>query len=431
MRMVYLSPVGVMGGAEQCLLQVMSAVLREEPRAEVTLIAAADGELLRRAEGIGASVRVLPMPPEMAELGDSILNRNRGIGALLSLGSRAAAVLPATRRYWLALAAAVREIDPQLIHSNGLKMHLLSSLARLPGNKTVWHLHDFLGARPAMGRALRWASRRAAGAIAISNAVATDARAVLPGLPIEVVYNAIDVGHFCPAPPESPVDGGSLDALAGLPRAPAGTLRVGMVATFARWKGQEILLEAAARLVRERPAAPIRFYVIGGPIYQTQGSQFSEQDLRDKADSLGIISQTGFIGFQRDPRDIYRALDVVVHASTQPEPFGLTIVEAMACGRAVIVTGSGGAAELFTPDTDAVGIGPGDPAALAGAIASLLDEPDRRASLGQNARRTAAERFSRDRLGKQMLSHYAAFISRGAARRTDQSPLPSPSAARL
>ena len=49
-----------------------------------------------------------------------------------------------------------------------------------------------------------------------------------------------------------------------------------------------------------------------------------------------------------------RALDVVVHASTQPEPFGLVIAEAMACGRAVVVSSGGGAAEIVTPGEDAL-----------------------------------------------------------------------------
>ena len=53
---------------------------------------------------------------------------------------------------------------------------------------------------------------------------------------------------------------------------------------------------------------------------------------------LGVEAHVGFIGFQSEPVDIYRAADVVVHASTQPEPFGLTIVEAMACGRATVVS---------------------------------------------------------------------------------------------
>src|SRR5205085_8086358 len=141
----------------------------------------------------------------------------------------------------------------------------------------------------------------------------------------------------------------------GLPRAVPGTLRVGLVATYARWKGQEVFLDAAGRLAAGRPELPVRFYVVGGPVYQTRGSQFSEGELRRLAAQRGLADRVGFVGFREDTAPVYRALDVVVHASTRPEPFGLTVVEAMACGRPVIVSRAGGAAELFTPGYDGGG----------------------------------------------------------------------------
>src|SRR5262249_33454712 len=142
---------------------------------------------------------------------------------------------------------------------------------------------------------------------------------------------------------------------------------------------------------------PIRFYVIGGPIYQTRGSQLTEQQLRVWAS--GLHNQVGFIGFQTDTAPVYRALDIVVHASTRPEPFGLTVAEAMACGRATIVANAGGAAELFHHDDDAIGVPPGDVGALAQALDALVRDANLRESLGAAARRTAVARFDRRRLG--------------------------------
>ena len=167
-----------------------------------------------------------------------------------------------------------------------------------------------------------------------------------------VVANAIDTMHFHPGA----ADTDRLDRLAGLPPPPTGTLRVGLVATYARWKGHDVFLKAAAALVREASSVPVRFYVVGGPIYQTQGSQFKAAELHGLVGALGLADRVGFVDFQRDPSEIYRALDVVVHASTRPEPFGLTIVEAMACGRAVIAAQAGGSAELFTHDHDGLGV---------------------------------------------------------------------------
>src|SRR5439155_7727078 len=101
------------------------------------------------------------------------------------------------------------------------------------------------------------------------------------------------------------------------------------------------------------------FYIVGGPIYATRGSQFSRDELVSMARELGLAEHVGLVPFQADAVPLYRALDIVVHASTQPEPFGLTIAEAMACGRAVLVSAGGGNAEMLEDGVQGIGIVPG------------------------------------------------------------------------
>ena len=188
-----------------------------------------------------------------------------------------------------------------------------------------------------------------------------------------------------------------------MPPAVEGTLRVGLVAAFGRWKGQDLFLNAIAGMAA---TPPVRFYIVGGAIYHTAGSQFTEEELRREASNLGVADRVGFTGFQRDTAGIYRALDVVVHASTQPEPFGRAIAEAMACARPVIVSRAGGAEELFREDFDAVGFEPGDAHDLGRLMRALADDPTRRARLSEQARRSAVERFSRDRLAREVAAAY-------------------------
>jgi glycosyltransferase involved in cell wall biosynthesis len=107
-----------------------------------------------------------------------------------------------------------------------------------------------------------------------------------------------------------------------------------------------------------------------------------------------------------------RALDVVVHASTEPEPFGLVIAEGLACGRAVIVSAAGGAAELVEHGVDALTCAPDDAAALANAIATLASDADLRSRLGSAARNTAVRRFDPDVFARAFLEIY----DRAAAR---------------
>jgi glycosyltransferase involved in cell wall biosynthesis len=250
------------------------------------------------------------MPPALAGLGDSQLRGGSRAGKLFGLGWHALTSTPAAWRFVRRLRRTLRDLRPDLIHSNGLKTNLLARVAGPRGVPVVWHLHDFYSHRPLMAKLLKRTRAGVAGAVAISEAVKRDAEAVLPGLPVTVVRNAVDTDHFTPAPR----DGAELDRLAGLPPAAAGTVRVGLVATYANWKGHGTFLEALAKV------PGVRGYIIGGPIYVTAGSQVTEAELRQRAADLGIADRMGFVPFQPDPADVYRMLDVVVHASVRPEP---------------------------------------------------------------------------------------------------------------
>src|SRR5688500_13647580 len=142
-------------------------------------------------------------------------------------------------------------------------------------------------------------------------------------VPVHTVYNSVDLDRFAPAGPRA-----NLDALAGLPPLGAGGIRVGLVGTFARWKGHGVFLDAIERL---RDLPQVRGYIVGGSIYQTDASQYSREELRAHAEARGIGNVVGFTGTVDDVPSVLRALDIVVHASTEPEPFGLVIAEAMAC----------------------------------------------------------------------------------------------------
>ncbi|HEV3257746.1 MAG TPA: glycosyltransferase family 4 protein [Gemmataceae bacterium] len=407
MNIVYLNPVGALGGGERSLLDVMASVRQADPLARLSLVACTDGPLLDHARRLGVRVLLLPMPEALVELGDSGWKGRPPLDTFITLARRGPAAAWTTWCYARRLRRAIRGLQPDIVHSNGIKCHLLTRLAGTATAPVLWHIRDFLSTRPLMARALRWASARACAGIAISQAVGADARTVLRRLPVEPIYNAVDTEHFAPGPGDGP----QLDRLAGLESAGPDAIRIGLVATFARWKGHEVFLEAAARVWHGQPSTPIRFYIIGGPIYRTHGAQVSDAELRAKAAALGIAKQVGFIGFQENTADVYRALDIVVHASTQPEPFGRTIVEAMACARPVIVSQAGGAAELFTHGHDALGVPPGDATALASAILPLIRDRGARQRIAAHARRTAVERFSRERLGRQILSTYRRILT--------------------
>ena len=393
MRVTYLSPVGTVGGAERVLLAALRAVPDALPGYAPTVILLADGPLRAAAKALGATVIVAALPSAIADLGDTRLRGNAPRTAFLLQAARAT---PTLLGYARRLRAAIARTRPQLVVTNGVKAHLLAAWAVPRGLPVAWHVHDFLGERPLAGRLLRRLAGTARGVVAVSNAVAADVATVLPDVPVVTVRNGLDTGHFAPGP------GVDLDALAGLP--PFAGVRVGLVATYANWKGHAAFLAALARV------PGVRGYVVGGPISTTAGSQVTRAELVRIATNLGLLDRVGFVPFQPDPVGVYRALDVVVHASFRPEPFGLTVAEAMSCGRAVIVSAAGGAAELFTDGHDALGHPPGDLVALTAAIARLAGDAGLRARLGANARATAVVRFGLPRYGRELASAYRAFV---------------------
>ena len=407
MRIVYLNPIGQLGGAELSLLDMLAAVRVALPDVERHLIVASDGPLTKRAEKLGVIVHRLPMPAVLAGMGDSGITGKAKWKVMAHLVASGLTASGASYQYARKLRRLLRRIDPSIVHSNGIKTHLLMYMSGIRDVPVVWHVRDFLSTRALMGRALRLAGTRATIALAIAEAVGRDARKVLGSLPVELVYNAIDVDSFSPGPG----DGRWIDRLAGLPPGEPTTIRVGLVATYARWKGHDLLIKAAAKIKARRPELSIRFLIVGGPIYQTRGSQFSTGELQSEIEKQGLTDSVGLVSFQDDPVHVYRSLDIVVHASTRPEPFGRTIVEAMACGRPVIVSQDGGAAELFTHDYDAVGVPPNDAESLAAAILGLADDGDRRTRIARAARATAAERFSRDRLGQNITDVYQRLLA--------------------
>jgi glycosyltransferase involved in cell wall biosynthesis len=395
---MFLSVSDQLGGSEVVLLQMIDGIRRLRPSWKVHLVLPGRGPLLDRAERLGADCVILPLPKPLARLGEfGTVNARWPALAKLTLAARLGVSALLVPGYLARLRRIVRSAAPAILHTNGVKAHLLGS--RVDSSiKVIWHVHEYLGTRTMTRRLLRAHEPRTAAIVANSASVARDVEQTLsPKGPVYVMYNAVDLQTF---QPEGSVE--DLDARAGLRSPAAPVVRIGLVGTFARWKGHEVFLRAMAAL-SSQPA--VRGYVIGEAVYDTTGSQHSLAELRRLADSLGLGDRVGFTGFLRSAPAM-RSLDVIVHASTRPEPFGLVIAEAMACGRAVITSGTGGAAELVRPDVDALTHAPGDAADLARAIARLVADPSLRRDMGIRARAAAGERFNPDRLANELVGLY-------------------------
>lgn len=393
MHVVHLVSSGQLGGTEASLLEIIESLRRAHPDWAFRVVAPEDGPLVRRLAASGVPVDVLAFPPALAQVGEA--GRVASFPGRLRLGVDLLRAAADVWRYRARLKSQLVEhgaID--VVHAHGFKMQVLAALAAPAGALLVWHVHDYVSSRPFSARLLRCLASRCALVVANSWSVAEDVRRVLgTGARVETVYNAIDLARFTP-------DGHvlDLDGLGGVEPPPAGTIRIGLLGAFGRWKGHRTFLRAVSAL-RD---ISIRAYVIGGAQYQTRGSQETLDGLRGVSRELDLDGRVVFTGPVNDAAAALRALDIVVHASTEPEPFGMVIAEAMACGRPVVVSCAGGAAELVEDGVDGVGHSPGDAAQLAERLRALVLDPALRRRLGAAARQSAVRRFDRNRLAVQI-----------------------------
>ncbi len=183
---------------------------------------------------------------------------------------------------------------------------------------------------------------------------------------------------------------------------------LGSIARFDPWKGIDLALVAAAPILRERPEA--RFLVVGGQYRQFHPEYAGK--LRRVVQDAGIGNQVIFTGFQTDVLRLLARMDIVIHSSVAPEPFGLVILEGMAAGKAVIASRAGGPLEIITEGHDGLFHEPGDVKQLEAVIRLLMEDDALRERLGACARDTVARRFRPRAMVERLERHYADILGR-------------------
>jgi glycosyltransferase involved in cell wall biosynthesis len=295
------------------------------------------------------------------------------------------------------LARLARAAD--VVHSNSLWAHLDCALAgRLARRPVILELHDLV--RPGMGRTvLKAAMRLASRTVAISQAVADtvgDDRARLCVIP-----QAVDAERFHPGPP----DVSWRARLSSRPDEPI----VGIVGRVDPEKGIGTLVQAMTML--HGPAERSHLAVVGAPGLD-DGSY--ETRLRAEASSL-LGDRSRFVGAVDEVPAVLRSLDVLVNASDS-EPFGLSVLEAQACGLPVIGTDAGGIPEFVTDGKTGLLVAPGQPDALAAGLSRMLGTPGLRHDLASAARDAVVARHTLAARADALAGVYRGVARRGADR---------------
>jgi glycosyltransferase involved in cell wall biosynthesis len=267
--------------------------------------------------------------------------------------------------YWLAYVAGwppavfrlvrlARRIDAQVIHSNSLHSWYGWAVAAVRRRPHVWHAREIVMQSSAALRFERFACRHfAARVIAVSAAVA----AQLDGGNIVVEYDEADPEEFCPERA-----GAFRDRIGVADDVPL----VGAAGRTDTWKGFEVLLDAVPAMQAACPGLEV--VIAGAPV-------LGKEDYAARlAARSAVMPGIHWLGPRDDIAELIADLDVLVLPSTEPEPFGLVVVEALASGVPVVATAAGGPLEILRECSDRVGrlIPPGDAAALATATVQLL-----------------------------------------------------------
>lgn len=369
MKILFVDQTGQMGGGELSLLDVVRYC--EEER-EVALFS--DGPFREALEKLGVRVHLLAAG-RMDEIG-------RGAGS----GSIAAGV-PAM----LGLRKELRRLASgfDVVYANSQKAFVMGALAKRKGQRLIWHLRDIMTAdhfSQVNRKAVVFAGNRAASTV-IANSQATLEAYVEAGgerSKAVVVYNGIDARPF-----DAVTDAEVAALRKGLNA--EGTFLVGVFGRLSPWKGQHVAIDAIA----ETPGAHL--VIVGEALF---GEQEYAEGLRRQVREKGVEDRVHFLGFQRQVPAWMKAVDVVAHVSTAPEPFGRVIVEGMLAERPVIASRAGGVLEIVEDGRSGMLFSPGSAGELAAGISVLMRNPGRAQELAGAGRLRASQFFTTDAMMK-------------------------------
>lgn len=295
------------------------------------------------------------------------------------------------RRARLELERVVSGRPVALVYSNTLAVLGGAWCAHRWRRPHVWHVHETV----MQPRLVGWVLGRLADRMAdhvVANSASTrrwllrQAPALAPRC--RVVHNGI-----APMPAASPAE---IEAFRARVGARHGEVVIACVGRFNHLKGQDLLIEATARLHRQGRLGPVRVAIVGD-VYA--GHEDFRAHLAARIEQHGLGAHVFLLPFERDIHRVWRGSDIAVVPSVQPEGFGLVAVEAMACGLPVVAAAHGGVTEIVEHGSSGWLFEPGRVDDLAHALDCLVRDAPLRRRLGAQAAEQQSVRFS---LGAQL-----------------------------
>lgn len=301
------------------------------------------------------------------------------------------------------LSRLIDEGGFDILHSSRATAHLLTALA---ARKRVPLLHLRGGAKKPYGHpGNRLLYRKLTSGVIVSSGRVENwvtGNLKVPPERVHRILAPVDTDSFRPSPPDLSV----WDELA-IPRTSSLVVKVARLAPV---KGHPVLLEAMASLRRRVPEAVL--VLVGNP-WQGQ-----KERLFRRAAELNLAGGVILTGWRKDIPRILSAAAVCVSSSLGSEENSRAVGEYMACGRPVAATRVGVIPELVVDGVTGLLVSPGDSQDLAGAIAALIEDPERAREMGVAGRQRAEREFSRGAFSLRLSRVFGSLglkIHRGAA----------------
>jgi len=297
----------------------------------------------------------------------------RSLKSIYLLGSQ---TLPEARR----ISRIIKDRRIDLVHlNNRLSSNRSGALAaRLARTPCLCHVRDF----DHLTWFDRWLAKSVGHFAFMSRALEQNLKVAEPSLHGSVVYDGLELDRFLTSQEK-----GNLRQELGLSN---DDFVVGNVGRLVPWKGQEVFLRALAHVISQVPN--LKALIVGDPDPPTETAYF--QRLQSLVQQLGLSNVVRFTGFYSDIPNLMASLDVLVHSSSSPEPFGIVVIEGMAAGKPVIATRAGGVLDIIKDDDNGLLVPVGDDRSMAEAILTLARCPDLAARLGAKARQRVMARFT-------------------------------------
>lgn len=287
---------------------------------------------------------------------------------------------------------------PDLVHLNNEPLcnraALISAwILRIP---TISHVRG----EQRGSRLMRWLFELPSRFITVSDWIAEGVRKQgVPRERIQRIYDGIELDKL-----DRSADAQALRKKWGVPE---GHFAVGLVGLLIPWKGQKLFLEAGRILLGSHPN--IFLVLVGGTPEEYRSY---ERELRELADAPELKNRVAFSGHIGNMSEAYAALDVVVSASTSPEPLGTVVIESLALGRPLVAPAHGGALEMVEHEKTGLLFRPSDPASLAEQILRFQESAQLRHALGIAAREKALRTFAVAEHVRQTETAYLTLLQR-------------------